>query len=189
MPITPPNMTAAIAAGISSSSFTGISVLQLSAGIANGILLWLPFVQVQSIDTGTAGAGATALPLVVPPILLQNALLATYAAAGHLGVFAPLEANGLALGLSNGFAQGLIQMSHPGVGSGTGVTKFLGPIALPYLVEGMNSAGMTGTFTVMKAQAISQALSIVLQALTIPVPIIGPPSPVPANGVGIGKVI
>jgi hypothetical protein len=189
MPITFPNMTAAIAAGISSSSFTGISIIQLASGIASGIIMWLPFVQVQSVDSGTAGAGATVLPLVVPPILLQNALLSTYITAGHLGVFAPLEATGLALGLSNGFAQGVIQMTHAGVGSGTGVVKFLGPPAHPYLMQGMASAGMTGPFSTMKAQAISQALLIVLQALTFPVPIIGPPSPSPASGVGIGKVI
>ena len=182
-------MTAAIAGGLASSGFTGVGIPQLAAGIASGVLLWLPQVQVISADTGTAGAGTTTFPLFIPPPLLTAALLSAYPASSHLGIFAPLEATALGLGLASGFAQGLIVMAHPGVGVGTGIAKFVGPPALPSLVAGMASAGLVGIFTPLKAQAISQALLTVFSAYVIPVPIVGPSSPIASTGVGVGKVV
>ena len=189
MPISVPGLTAAIASGLASSGFSGIGIPQLALGIASGVMLWLPQVQVVSADTGTLGSGVTSLPFFIPPPLLQGALLSVYPAFSHLGVMAPLEAAGLGTGLALGFSQGIIIMTHPNVGVGTGVAKFVAPPPTPSLLQGFASAGLPGTFSPLKATAISQALLTVFAAYTIPVPIVGPSSPFASGGVGVGKVL
>jgi hypothetical protein len=189
MPITPPGMAAAIATGMASVGFTGLGIPQYSAGVAAGVSLWLPQVQVVSADTGTVGAGSTTVPFVLPPPLLISALLASYPSSGHVGIMTPLEATGLGNGLATGFALGILQLIHPSVGVGTGIAKFVAPPPIPSILAGFASVGMTGMYLPLKAQAISQALLTVFSAYTLPIPIVGPTSPFPSTGVGTGKVL
>lgn len=189
MPLTSSGLTLAIAGGLASVGLLGSATPQLAAGIANGLLIWLPQLTVQTVDAGSLGVGAGLLPLTIPlPLLLSNLLIA-YAANGQTGPSAPLEATGLANGLSVGLPQGSLVTTHPGVGTGTGVARLTGPLAFPSLMQGFESAGIKGQGASLKATAISTAFVAILDAFQTPIPIVGSASPTSAGGTGFGKIL
>lgn len=189
MPITPANLTAAVAGGLASGGMLGPATPMLAAGIANGLCQWIPLLIVQTTDAGSLGAGTGFAPFAVPPPLLISNLVAAYAANGQIGPMAPLEATGLGNGLAAGFAQGLMKTNHPGVGTGTALARVLGPPAFSSLMSGFGSAGITGQGASLKANAISSALLVCLQVFQAPIPIVGSASPAAGAGVGIGKIL
>jgi hypothetical protein len=189
MPLSPPQLTAAITVGLISGGMLGVATPKLAAGLAQGICLWLPQMVVTTIDTGAIGAGVGVAPFAVPPAILIPALIAGYAANGQLGPMAPLEALGLANGLAFGFAQGLMVTVHAGCGSGVGLARLIGPPAFPSLVAGLASVAMVGPGAASKANAISTAFVVVFNLFSAPIPIAGAPGPSPGGGAGIGVVV
>jgi hypothetical protein len=129
------------------------------------------------------------LPFFIPTPLLTTNLLVAYAANGHLGPMAPLEAVGIGNGISLGAVQGLIQTVNPTVGVGLGVGKISGPPAFSSLMQGFSSVGIKGQGASQKANAISIALMVTLTAMVYPIPIVGAGSILPSAGVGTGKII
>jgi hypothetical protein len=188
MALTPANLSASILGGLTTVGLKGSAVSQLAQGLANGLTAWTQGLTVVTTDTGSAGVGAGFLPWLVPLPLLSASLLATYPANGHLGPFAPVEAQGMAIGLSLGFAQGFLVTVHAGVGAGTGFARVTGGPAFPFLIAGLLSVGVKGTGASQKANAISQALTLVLQTFGTPIPIVGSASPVVTAGVGVGRI-
>jgi hypothetical protein len=189
MPLTPVGLTAVLIPALVSSGQLGIAVPQLAAGVANGVTVFAQQSTVTSVDVGTLGAGVSAIPLVVPQPLLLTNILAGFAATATIGVMSPLLAVGLANGLQLGFLQGLLVMTHPGVGLGAGVAKVIGVGGVPAMVAGFASAGMVGPAAVKMATAIGIALTLTFGTFVMPVPILGPPNIVPGAGVGIGKIV
>jgi len=189
MPLVAPAFTVVITTGLVSCGMLGSAVPQMASGIASGICLWAQQQTVSTVDAGVLGVGSGQLPFLIPqPLLLVN-LLGSYGSTGIFGPMAPLEATGLANGLSLGLMQGLLKTIHPTVGTGVGVGRVIGPPAFPSLIQGFGSVGITGQGAALKAQAISTALMMTLQALVFPIPIVGSGSPVSSGGVGTGKIV
>ena len=189
MPITPVGLTGVLVPALIASAQIGTGVPKLALGVATGVTTFAAQSTVTSVDTGTLGVGVTVAPLVVPqPLLLAN-ILAGFAATGTVGVMSPVLAVGLANGLSLGFLQGLITMTHPGVGAGAGVAKVIPAGAVPAMIAGFAAAGMVGVGSVKMATAIGIALTLTFTTFVLPVPIVGAPSIVPGAGVGVGKIV
>ena len=189
MPLVAPVLSATVTTGLFSGGLIGPAVPKLGSGIGQGVAIWVQQLKVNTIDTGAVGAGKGFGPLLIPQPLLLGSLLAAYAANGHLGVMAPLEALGIANGLFLGFGQGAISTTHPSVGAGAAMARITGPPAFSSLMQGFSSVGITGSGATQKANAISIALAVVIQTLVLPVAIVGAGGPSPAAGSGFGSII
>jgi len=189
MPLTPVGLAGILVPALISSAQIGIAVPQFSLGVATGASLFLQQSTVTSVDSGTLGVGATVVPLLVPQPLLLTSLLAGFASTGMVGVMSPLLALGLANGFALGFLQGLVTMTHPGVGLGAGVAKLIGVGAVPAMIQGFAASGMTGPGPIKMATSIGIGLSITFVAWTMPIPIAGAPSIAPSSGTGFGKIV
>lgn len=189
MPLVAPILSASVTAGILSGGLIGPAVPQLGSGIGQGIALWAQQLKVTTVDAGAAGTGKGLGPLLIPQTLIMNSLLLSYTINGQLGVMAPLEASGIATGLFVGFGQGLISTTHPSVGVGAAVARITGPPAFSSLMQGFSSAGITGSGASKKANAISMALTMIIQTLVLPVAIVGAAGSSPSSGSGFGSII
>jgi len=189
MPITSAGLAGSIITGLATVSFTGVGMPKLAQGVANGLISWVRTLTVITADAGSAGSGTSFMLWAVPSPLLVSNLLVSYAANGHIGALAPLEATGLGNGLALGFVQGALVSQHQSVGTGVGVAKVVGGPAFPYLMAGFAGVDIKGVAAVKKAAAISQALMMTLAVFTLPVPIVGSASPAGASGVGLGRIL
>lgn len=190
MPLTPPGIVGVLTPALAASGMLGQAMPQLASGIAAGVLLWTSTtLQVATVDAGAAGSGVGSLPCTIPPPLLLTGLTTGFTSMGLLGMMAPALIGGLTAGLAAAFAQGVITTAHPTVGTGTGVATFPGPTAVPSMVGGFASVGITGPSGVQMATAIGMGLDIAFGAFTIPVPIVGPSAPVSSSGLGTGKIL
>lgn len=189
MPLTPPGITGAVLGGLASAALIGTANAQLAAGVGAGVMLWIGQLTVVTADVGTAGVGAGTLPCAIPQPSLLGGMMAGMAATGTIGVAAPLLATGLANGLALAFLQGLITTVHPVVGVGAATATFPGPSAVPSMIAGFKAAGMVGTMTEKTATAVGIGLDIAFGSFVVPIPIVGPPSPVSVSGAGSGKIL
>lgn len=190
MPITPPTIAGVVAPAIAASGMLGISAPQLALGIGIGLSLFTQAATVVSVDTGTLGVGNTSAPFVVPQPLILGGMLSGFAAQALVGPMAAPLAAGLATGIATGLLQGLLVIVHPTVGVGVGVTRIVpAGSAVPMMAAGLASAGFTGTAGVRIGAAVGIALDIAFSSFTLPLPIVGAPSPVGSAGVGAGKIV
>jgi len=190
MPITPPGLAAVIAPALIATGHVGPAVFQYASGVAAGVFTYLTVLaKVLTVDTGTIGVGAGVTPLIVPTPLITAGLTQGFAAQGIAGPMAPLTILGLSIGLTEGFLQGIITTTHTTVGVGAGVVRIQGGSAIPAMIAGFSSVGMTGTGAVRKATAIGIALDTTFAAFTTVTPIAGPAGPSPSVGVGQGTVV
>jgi hypothetical protein len=190
MPISLPAFTGVIASNLLGAALIGVEIPRLASGVATGLVYWAPQIVVSTIDTGTAGAGVNVpLPWLIPQPLLFGLLSANVPPAGFVGLFVPSMVAGLSNGLSVSFLQMLISTTHPTVGTGTGIAKFTAPPAAISMLAGFASVGLVGEAAPRLATAIGVSLDASIANLVIPVVIVGPPSPSPASGTGIGKLI
>ena len=189
MPITQPGLMGALAPSLASAALFGITTPQIALGVSNGLLSWLPAIQVVTIDVGVKGVGSGTIALALPPPVLQTALLSSLPSNGIAGAMMPTLATGLANGLSQGLSQGAILTQHPIVGVGTAVCKFVAPPATPFMLAAMSGSGLIGTLAPSIASAIGDALFQVFAAFSIVLPIVGTPSQIPFVGVGTGRIV
>ena len=189
MPITLPGMLGTILPAITAAGMIGTAAVQLATGVASGIILWNPTIKIISVDVGTLGAGAGTGPVIVPPPALLAALITCMAGSGIIGTMSIPLATGLSLGIATGYAQGLVVTINTGVGVGSGVAKFIPPPAVPQMIAGFASAGLTGISSVQLATAIGLALPIAFAPLVTTVVIVGAASPLPGAGAGIGQIV
>lgn len=189
MPITPVSI-GVLTTNLISTGMIGTDVPKYSSGVIAGLTQWVPTIQVQSFDVGTAGVGTNApLPVLIPsPLLLAN-LTAGMASMGLIGPLSPLFILGLANGLVSVFLQTLVKTNHFGVGTGAGVATFRAPPAFGPIRSGFTSVGMSGEATTKAAQALAIGLDRTFASLFLPVAIVGPPSPAPGSGRGFGNII
>lgn len=190
MPATVPGFMGALIPNLVSVAMIGVGLPKYARGVALGLQQWVPKIRVNTVDTGTLGAGKNVpLPLVVPQPVLYLNLIAGMTAQKQAGVLMPVFAAGLANGLVLCFAQTLLSTTHPSVGAGGGVAKFSAPPATKSMISGFQQAGMTGDQATKKAKAIAFALDATFAILVMPVAIVGPPSPAPSAGSGFGSLI
>jgi len=188
VPLTPPGVAAPLLASLVSFGHLGTHTPTLAQGIAQGVVTWALSVTVTTVDVGTAGAGVGLLPLPPPPTLLAT-MQAGFLGQGIVGIFAPLTANAIASGLTAGFPQALITTTHPTVGAGTAVATFTAAPAVTFLLAGFASVGWTGAALPQLASAIGFALDTAFASHVVPIPIVGPPSPVASGGFGFGSLL
>jgi hypothetical protein len=189
MPLVAPVLSATITTALLGSGMLGLATPKLASGLGLGLTLWVKKLKVSTVDTGAVGTGKGLFPFLVPQPILMGALLVAYAANGHLGPMAPLEAVGLANGITIGLAQGILNTTHPSVGAGGAIARISGPPAVSSIMQGFSSVGITGQGASAKANAISSALMVVLQTLVLPVVIVGAGGPSPSSGKGFGSII
>ena len=187
MPLTPPGIVGVLAPNLAATGNIGMGMPQLSSGVAAGIMLWNGVLKVTTVDTGTAGMGAGALPCLIPQPLLLSNLLTGFASFGNVGPMMPLLALGLSNGLALAFLQGIVTTVHPSVGTGTAVARFVGSSAVPLMIAGFASVGMVGPGPIRIASSIGMGLDLAFAVFSLLVPIIGPPSPIASSGVGTGQ--
>ena len=189
MPITQPGLMGALAPSLASAALFGITTPQIALGVSNGLLSWLPAIQVVTIDVGVKGVGSGTITLTIPAPVLQASLLSSLPSNGIAGALMPSLATGLANGLSQGLSQGAIFTQHPIVGVGTSVCKLVAPPATPFMLAAMAGSGLIGTLAPRVASAVGDSLAQVFAAFSIVLPIVGTPSQVPFAGVGTGRII
>jgi hypothetical protein len=189
MPLTPPGLAAALIPALLASGNTGIAVPQFALGVATGVCLFTQSSPATSVDAGTLGVGATAMPFLVPQPLILTNLLAGFAATGTVGIMMPSLALGLSVGLNVGFLQGVLTMVHPSVGLGAAVVKLVPAGAVPAMIAGFAAAAMVGPGAIKTATGIGIGLTTLFAAYTLPAPIVGPPNIAPGAGVGVGKIV
>lgn len=189
MPVVPFSLAGVLTPALLGTGMLGLGVPNFSLGVSIGAAKWIKTVPVITTDTGSLGVGSGQLPLVIPQPLLLTNIASSMAAMGMNGVMMPLKALGLATGLSGGLALGLVKTTHPGIGVGTGIAKFLPSPAAPFILAGLAEVGMTGTGVTLLGTAIGLGLTKTLASLTLPIPIVGSASPSGGAGVGTGMVI
>jgi hypothetical protein len=188
---TTPVATRLLTQSLKANGAQGSEVVKLAKGVALGVQAWLPKLRVQSLDSGTAGAGVGTGPLVLPSRVLYQNLLVSFKQAGLAGEFSPNICMGLAQGLSGCFDTMTYQTAHPVVSSGVGVGTVQPPpgkVGVPAILQGLNGAGLTGQTVPQLAGAIEQGLRVSVNSLVFSIPIVGPTTPTAASGAGFGKV-
>jgi len=191
MPLVSPLLAGGfIAPNLLATGQIGQAMPKFALGVSLGVVDYLSDARVVSVDTGTLGVGLTIFPLIVPQPLLLGALFTGFGSMGILGPMAPLLITGLANGITLGLVSlALLNINHPGVGVGAGVARILGGSAIPSMLGGFDDVGMSADGPKKTATAIGIALDITFAAFFQPVPIVGPPSPVPGGGVGFGSIL
>ena len=192
MPLNPPTLaTGFIAPNLLATGNIGTGMPKFAMGVAIGVCQFLTVqAKVATVDAGTLGVGTSIMPLIVPTPLLQGALFSGFSSMGILGPMAPLLITGLTNGLVTGWlALALLQTNHPGIGTGSGLARIVGPTAVPAMIGGFASMGMVGDGPVKTATAIGIGLDITFSSFVEPIPIVGSASPVGGAGVGFGTVI
>jgi hypothetical protein len=173
-----------------SVAMIGTGLPKYARGVALGLQQWVPKIRVNTIDTGTAGAGKSVpIPLIVPQPILYGNLIAGMVAQKQVGVLMPSFVLGLANGLVLCFTQTLMNTTHPSVGVGGGVAKFSAPPAAQSMISGFQQAGMVGDQATKKAKALAMGLDLTFAILVMPIAIVGPPSIVPSAGTGFGGLL
>jgi len=191
MPLTPPGIAGTLAPFFAGFGLTGIGVPQLTLAVGTGVSLWTSStLVVASTDIGTAGAGFSTTPCVIPVPLLIGGLTTGFAGATLTGISVPQLVSALANGLAAAFAtQGVVTLTHAGVGSGVGTAVFAGPSSVPSMLGGFSSSGMTGLAVPQLASAIGTGLDLAFAGFTLPVVVVGPSAPASSTGVGVGKIV
>lgn len=184
MPVLSAQVQGAILAQL---SMTGSDLSKLMLGIGIGVQQWVLATIVQTQDVGTAGAGTGGPFPVLAPALTGNVI------SGVTSVFSGTDAASLAAGIGGGIQtalqSGLIQTTHAGVGTGTGIVRFQAPSAVGFIQAGLAAAGITGTYAGTLAAGVGQGLDRTWQTFITSIPIVGSVSPSGASGVGIGKIV
>lgn len=187
MPVTPAASTGIFATNLVGTGNLGLGVPIVAKGLGTGLSTWVATIQATALASGTAGVGVGLTPLVVPPPPLYAAFLAAAPGQKVLGVMAPLFFLGVANGSSLSLAPGIVQTTHPTVGSGAGTVTFKAPPAAPFFEKALKDAGVTSPEKL--ARVVGQGLDNVFRALVLPVAVVGPPSIAPSAGPGTGKIV
>lgn len=191
MPLNPGALTPIITVQLFAAGNIGSGAPKLAAGLANGVCGYFGLsAKAVTIDNGTLGVGTSTGPLNIPPPAMLTALLIGYAAQGLLGPMAPLNA----LGVANGLSIGLLSLSlaiiqHPGIGSGACIMRIVGSSAIPAFIAGYAAAGMVSPGSVKHATAVGIGFDTLFQSFIMPLPIVGPPTPSGGAGVGFGVIV
>jgi hypothetical protein len=190
MPLTPVSVAAIMQPSLTAVSFIGVGTPKLAQALGIGLTTWTPKIAVQTVDSGTLGAGkGVPIPIILAPPVLQLNLTLGFTANGILGLLAPVFITGLTTGLVQTYATALTNTAHVGVGLGAGVATFRPPPAFADLKRGFDAVGATGDGAVKLCRSLAQGLESTFSTLVLPQPISGPPSPAPGAGSGFGVIL
>lgn len=195
MPITVPTLQTRLQQNLSARQIGGAKSKDLSLGIANGFVNFLPSMKVQTVDFGVIGSGTSVQGTIqLEPATGTTILQGTLSAVGISGA----KSKDLASSVSVAFTNAMLQDAQvntlvTGVSNGSGTGTFL-PINAPTLIGSLLSAfqavGMNGTKTSDLAAGLGNGLASFLQTATIVTVDSGSPVPFgnPSSGTGFGTV-
>jgi hypothetical protein len=191
MPMDPVTLTQIVLGSLVSNGIIGTSAPQLASGLANGLSIYAQTgITVQSVDTGTLGAGiGTGTGIIVSPAITAS-MIAAFTANGIIGSIAIPLANAVAISFTQAFATALINTVSAGVGVGSGLVVLVpNPgVSSGIFFAGLTSAGLMGISKIQLATAVAAGLDQILPSCTGVVVIAGPPSISPGASVGVGKL-
>lgn len=167
----------------------GVGTPKLASAVTQGVIFWASSRSVNTKDVGTSGVGKGLGLLPVTSSLLYPLLLQESLGAGMLGIFTPVFMIGLSSGLSSFLSLATVQTNHPTVGVGTGIATVTGPPSFASFDLGFQTEGISGESSRRIAQVLGNTFDKVFPSLPIPLAIVGPSSPNPSSGVGVGKVL
>jgi len=187
----PVTLTQIVLGSLVSNGIIGTSAPQLASGLANGLSIYAQTgITVQSVDTGTLGAGiGTGTGIIVSPAITAS-MIAAFTANGIIGSIAIPLANAVAISFTQAFATALINTVSAGVGVGSGLVVLVpNPgVSSGIFFAGLTSAGLMGISKIQLATAVAAGLDQILPSCTGVVVIAGPPSISPGASVGVGKL-
>lgn len=196
MPVNQGTVLPIFQANLLGKGFAGISSPLLATALANATTsYWLTGIEVNTVDKGTAGAGAGAgipgFTAILPSSSINGLMLSSLEGSQFFGAKIPE----LAIALSNSFSSIFFISSaitaHPSVGVGSG-TVFLKPnpgVSNSVFPASFRGAGLNGDQSIKLAIAIANGLNQAIPSARGEVPIVGPPSPTGSSGKGIGRLI
>jgi len=184
----------AISGALNGAGCVGASSYQLSSAISNGLFGFLnTSVTVFTIDSGTAGVGKGTLGVVIYlPALLTPTLLSNAKGALINGSISESMLVGLSLSICGVVSSAIPMTVHPIVGVGTGVGRLLikePGTGIGIFLQSFAAAGLISPMAISLSNVISNSLNATISTASVLVQIAGPPSPVPASGVGTGVLI
>lgn len=191
--MTPATITPIMLGVLPTGGIIGPSLPQLATGLANGLSIYAQTgIIVQSVDTGTLGAGVgNGIGIIAPPQPLITSMIASFIANGIIGVSSVPMATAIATGFAQSFILAQIQTVSAGVGVGAGVAMLIpNPgMSTGVFFAGLSAAGLVGISVMQLASAVAAGLDQVLPTCTGVVAIAGPPNIIPGAGIGTGKLI
>lgn len=175
------------------SQFSGVSLLQLSTGIALGLSLYANSgIIVNSIDVGTLGSGVgTGVGVFFATPFAVQSMISSFQSNSISGTASVPIATSIAIGLVQCLGQSIIQTVNPTVGVGTGVVQLVGnpSISTQIFFSAMGSSGFSGTSLLKLAKSVADGLDGFLASGTGNIVISGPSSTNPSSGAGTGKLL
>jgi len=191
MPVDPGTTTPIFNGMLVANGLIGPGTTKLAAGLAAGLFQYVSTaITVSSIDVGTLGVGVgNGIGVILLPSVILGALSPMMAGNGVLGAMAPSMANAIANGLSACLALAAMSTNNPGVGIGAGKLQLFptGAGGVTF-VAAFKEAGLGGVMVSALGQAVGTALDAVIVSALGVIAIVGPASPLPGAGVGVGKI-
>ena len=189
MALAPVVTTPIFFANFSSLGILGISVPQLSAGLANALYAYSNSgISVSTVDAGLIGSGVGAGTAALTPASMLPFMIASFSSQSVLGISSFQLAVAITNSLSTCISSSSVSTLHPSVGSGTGVGTLTPSSAVPFFISGLESVGITGTNKNLLATAIANGLDLSLPTTVVNVAIAGPSGSSASSGVGTGKI-
>ncbi len=194
MALVPPAVAAALLANMAGNAILGVSAAQLATAISVG---WCSYMLsspvVTTADVGSLGAGVgNGVGLVVSPGALSQSLRSMFVSHGINGSHRDQLVNALASGLCQSLLVAQVLTADAGVGVGAGKVAAIAPnpaVSIPTMVSAFAGFGIVGVAAASLASAIAQGFDQVLPTAQGQTVIVGPPSPYPGTGGGLGRLL
>ncbi len=193
MALVPPVVATTLLANFAGNTIIGISAVQLATAISAG---WCSYMLagpvVSTADVGSLGAGAgLGFGLIMSPGSLSQSLRSAFTSHGINGSHREPLIGALSAGLCQSLLLANIVTVNAGTGIGTGKIVSVLPVpavSIPAMISSFVGVGLVGMSAFGLATAIAQGFDQALPAAQGQVVIVGPPSPFPGGGGGLGKV-
>jgi hypothetical protein len=190
MPVDNASCLAVVSSNLASAGLTGVSLVNLSSAIANGLSTYLVSgVSVVTVDSGVLGLGygtgkANILPATALPIFTSF-----FVSNGIKGISAPLIATAVCNSFVTIINTAVVSTVSPTVGVGAGSGGLIGSTSNPYFAASFSSAGLAGAFSPIMVTAISLSVDSCIPTAVVNVAITGSGSSVPSSGIGKGVLL
>ena len=193
MPVTAPNLTAAILS--SSPDLTGVTWSRIVLGVSQGICSWIVLpanLSFTGVCTGVVGSGTVTGKLFITPVSLPVA--ASMTAGGMIGRDAAAMARSVGVGLCTAIgSSGMYQGIAAGVGTGTDISRVSvcnGSALVLSLAGAFQAAGITGVLAGRLASGLGPGIATMLQTgLTGTGACTGPGGPSAAGGTSVSRFV
>lgn len=191
MPINPTTNSGIFLSNFAGANVKGINAAQLASALGLGLFNYAyspTGIIVNTLDTGSFGAGNGVGYAVLSPASLIPAFTSSFAGVQISGVTVPQLITALSNAVSTIISTSVVRSSHSTVGIGVGTGSLIPSTALPYFSAALTGMGIAGITNVKIVAAFSNGLDAALPTSLVTVGITGPLSPASSTGFGLGKI-